>query len=792
MTEPRQVLEEYRLERVMTMTPASTVFAATSPGSDETVALKILSAAGVEPDEARIGRFLKWVAGVSRLELEALPEVVDLGQTPDGSGFLVSRMIPCEPVESLAGGDPARVLALLLQGVEALSRLAEAGFAHHNLSPDNLMVEDGRRLRILGLGTAAFFGTEGGTLIGHSPAWDRYAAPELLDLDIGRGSPPWRADLYTFSLVACELLGAQVEEAGSSRPEVRLPPPLHERTAGARELETILADALRFDPATRTVDWGFLADALAGCVADLAGDRDDGEAGVDDLTAISSGEPAAVQAAFDPNQTNPMLIPEQIGAEPLEAEAAAPQVGETRATGALPLPEAVEATVVKAQGVPPAPPPWAAVLERGTRLAREAGRRVAALPPRILVAAAAVVLVGAAVWTVVGSRTAPAPPPEPTPPPPTAVPTPAVEAVPVLHPTLAEAELLVDAGDLESVRSLLDGISEEEIDAFTEEDRAVYDRLLETLEGLDLSQALVNLRRGLEVGSIDRLHRALRVLGSLEDPAAQDPEVSRDVERARQAIRLHTLLWRAQRADDHAQVLERAADLMDALPAYTGAAKLRREAAAALEKQAEAAASARSWDRALDRLEALRRAWPDRPGLNDRIRELEAARDRERRFATAIGSIRATGEGGDPEGALAALAELETPPGLGAEVDALRQELLDRLAAMDESPPTIRLGGEADLAFRKNREFVVPLLIEDDYRVERAFAMVRPESLTDYRELPLVRGEGDRWQLEVPPALHANEDVLFYVVAVDRSGHRGTLGSAEEPVRADRKRWWQR
>jgi len=40
--------------------------------------------------------------------------------------------------------------------------------------------------------------------------------------------------------------------------------------------------------------------------------------------------------------------------------------------------------------------------------------------------------------------------------------------------------------------------------------------------------------------------------------------------------------------------------------------------------------------------------------------------------------------------------------------------------------------------------------------------------------------------------MHTNDDVDLYVVATDRSGHVGRLGSPEKPLEANRKKWYQR
>ena len=87
---------------------------------------------------------------------------------------------------------------------------------------------------------------------------------------------------------------------------------------------------------------------------------------------------------------------------------------------------------------------------------------------------------------------------------------------------------------------------------------------------------------------------------------------------------------------------------------------------------------------------------------------------------------------------------------------------------------------------------MVPIEVHDDYRVERVAAWVRPDSGGDFREIALAAGDGGSYPLEVTPQLHGNGSVLLYVVAVDRSGHTSSLGSAEQPLRLERKGWLKR
>jgi len=809
-------LEEYRLERVLTMTPASTVFLAASPETGETVALKILSAAGLPADADRVPRFVVAMRRLETLNLAALPEILDLGETPDGSAFLATRLVEGESVEKLAGGPPETVLSVLAQAADALDALAGAGLSHHNLSPDNLLIDGEGRLQILGLGTAAFFGSSTGALLGHSPAWDQYAAPELLDPEIGGGSPQWRADLYALSLLGCELLGAEVIAPSSPGPSVRLPEGARAVVSDPDRLEGLLADSLRLDPRERSSAWADLREAVA-----FEGNPADGlplvrppkppAADQDDETVVAAAAPPVPARRRDPNQTNPTLIPEELedtrvadeAAEetpsPETLDAALPAPGETRVaeSAGLPLPElpaapeaphAEEAQVLSGPPATPGPSPISAFVAFVSRVAR----RIASQPSRVLVGVAVVAVVFAAVWQMLPSRRSSVPAPLPTVIVETPVPQPTALPTPAIDPLLQEAEARVSQGDLEAVRGVLDRLSTDQIDQFNEQERELYDGLLEVLEGVDRNRALENLARGFETGSLDYLHRAVRAFSRLNEANDEDPKVERDLERARQAIRLHTLLWRANRANDRVQVLERAADLMQVLPAYGGSAKLRREAAEALEKEAAAESAAGDYRSAMAKLEAIRASWPGRQGLADRIARVEAARAQDERLTKVLETARAKGAAGDPEGGLAVLAGVTPTASRKGAFDEARAVLEQQLQSMDANAPTVALAPGAELAFRKNQDLVIPLVVRDDYKVADVKVMLRSAGSSDFQEVRPRHLGGDRWEVKITPAEHANEDVALYVVATDRSGHVGRLGSAEKPLEADRKKWYQR
>jgi hypothetical protein len=68
---------------------------------------------------------------------------------------------------------------------------------------------------------------------------------------------------------------------------------------------------------------------------------------------------------------------------------------------------------------------------------------------------------------------------------------------------------------------------------------------------------------------------------------------------------------------------------------------------------------------------------------------------------------------------------------------------------------------------------------------------VRPEG-GRFTAVPLARRSPTDYDADIPPAVHQNKRIVeLYVVATDPSGHKGQLGTLEEPQRIKRKRWWR-
>ncbi len=740
----RQVLDDYRLERILRSTVWTTVLRAVEPDTERPVVLKLIHAAGPVAEEANRSRFNQVMSAAQRGSFPGLPRVLDFGFTPEGDAFLVN-----EPVDggvalgALRAAPPSFVAPALVRVLDTVDELAMAGVAHLNLSLDNVLVMD-RSVRVVGNGTGPY-------LVGApSGIWPqpgaRCAAPELYGRGVLQRDDLWLADLYAIAMMACDALGAEVEGVGSARPVVHL----DALGMGAvDEFETVMALALRRDPGARAVSVSELREVLLDRV------RVDVPQEAEDRREAPSGIGAGGED----------------GASPTAA-----------VTGS--------GTVSEVAG--------------GTRMAtRSGGQRPSPVRLAILVAAAlAAVLAGSLTTLALLSRsTQPSPPeaeasavavatvPVPTPVPREVVLTP----TPTADPRLEEAERLLSEGDRDGARSVLDDISEEDLGRLPPEAAGRLEELRAALESVDRGEAVDDLRGGLEAGSIAMLRRAVAALGDLDaGELRDDPDLRENLEHARAALEQHRELWDAQRGGDLPRVVEAARRMIALLPGYSGAYRLREEAATSLEAEAAEAASGRDFAGALALAEPLRRAWPEREGLAERIAAWKIEQERDRKLDQVLERALAEGRRGRPDAGLQLLAGSAAEGAPGARLDAVRGELSAELARLDAHPPVVSVPEDLELRYRKNETVVVPITVTDDFRVERVVVHIKTGPEPSYRELPLVATGGDLYTLSIPPEVHGNGRVLFWVEAVDVSGHRGDLGEVTAPLELERKRWYQR
>ena len=444
--------------------------------------------------------------------------------------------------------------------------------------------------------------------------------------------------------------------------------------------------------------------------------------------------------------------------------------------GAPPRPPAAAPAAPEAQKRPPRPP-------AGRRTWLLIGGGGAALLALIVIAVVVIVSM---------SQPAPKPVEIPVPTPrPTAVPSPVVEE-PHINPVLEAAQNALEEGDLQGARKAIAAITPDEAILFSKEESDLYDQLKEEVQGLGRDAALKDLDAGLEQGSITKLRRAIPALGDMSRREISEVRgLKEKLEQARDALRVYNLLKRAIDDRDNSAALQQAAEMTKLLPANKQSRDWREQAARAVETEADAASTSEQWKRASTDLETLRTTWPDRPGVAQRIGKLEQLQGAERKQQQALDTALARGRAGEPEGALELLAGIQPAGRFVKLYSDARAQLQAQLEKMDAQPPAAVVLNPDQLQFKKKEPARIYVRITDDYKVVSAKAMVRTEAVRTFKEMPLKKSGTDQYLLEVPPEVHGGGDIEFYIEATDRSGHVGRLGSAQTPIKVERKKWWK-
>lgn len=798
----REIIEEYRPARVLKTSPWSTVFLAADPRIGDDVVLKLIAPASPIAGDEAVGRFQSAVEAVRSLPGASVPPIRDLGITPDQNAFLVMDVVGGVTLAEWPTPQPARAIRVLLQILGALEVLASAGVAHLNLREDNILVNERgltERVRLLGFGTGAFLaGAIGGVWPDpESPE----VPPEILPTARVVRAEGWRSDLFSLATVACRLLGAEVQGAGSREPRVTLEGATQSGLADSSALVRMLERALNLDPMARGRSLNEVRDALIRSLPEESVGR---EAAVPSV--LGEGSPYET-FRVEKGQTPSVVVSVGPGADPDDGFDQPVLISDLPpAPGIAPPPTRADEFVTtdeegisRSEGEVPGDDdgaPYVAPVVEGEEAASSKGRR-SFIPRKVLVAAsaaAAVVLLVFVALILTRSRSAPSPQSGLRPTPiPTAVPTPEPDLPPPTDPRLAKAQALLLQGDAAGARSIVEALRRQDTEAFSEDERSLYEEIRSALGGADRERAIRDLRNGLDQGSVRMLRRGVAgVAGLSRSEVRAVSGLEGDLARGREALTAHQELWAAQEGGDSFGVIEHAAALDTLLPEYSAARQLRDQAAASIRAEAEAAIEAKDYQGAIALLDRLHEALPDLAGVEERItwcRDRVAA-DREQQ--ATLDHILAIGEAGDLEGALRALDAATPNSDWQQRYQQARRRLEAQLAELDAGFPVIELPDGFELAYRKNDTLVVPLKVTDDYRVQRVVVLVKTANHPEFREIQLEdMGEGS-YPFEVGPELHENDWVQFYVVATDPSGHETRLGGPQGPLTIVKKKWYQK
>ncbi len=250
------------------------VYQAWDANNQRYVALKLLLA-GSFAGQDQVQRFLREARAAAKLEHEALVRVYDIGNYEGQLFFAMAFVegVTLRAVLDSAGTLPVReacrIAAVIARG---LSAAHDAGFAHRDVKPANILIEPIGRAYLTDFGLVIEAESSRLTQTGTVMGTPSYMAPELAR---GTKNPDWAlADVYALGSVLYEMLTGKRAFDGEAGMQVLLEiladPPTPASTilpTLPRDVDIVIQRAMARDPAYRYQSAAHLAEDLERCVS---------------------------------------------------------------------------------------------------------------------------------------------------------------------------------------------------------------------------------------------------------------------------------------------------------------------------------------------------------------------------------------------------------------------------------------------------------------------------------------------------------------------------------------------
>ena len=259
----------YRVESLIARGGMATVYLGTDTRLDRTVALKIMHAE-LANDEDFVRRFVVEARAIARLSHPNVVTVFDQG-TDGRTLYLAMEHVPGRTLRGLLNErgrlGPHEALDIMDGVLDGLSAAHDAGIAHRDVKPENVLLTDAMVVKVADFGLARLLAgvsqTKSGMIIGTAA----YLAPE----QVAGQTADARTDVYAAGVMLFELLTGRQPHTGDTPLAVAykhvnevVPPPSSVVPGLPYALDTLVALATSRDPELRPGDAGQFLRAVTG------------------------------------------------------------------------------------------------------------------------------------------------------------------------------------------------------------------------------------------------------------------------------------------------------------------------------------------------------------------------------------------------------------------------------------------------------------------------------------------------------------------------------------------------
>jgi len=275
----------YRVESLIARGGMATVYLGTDTRLERTVALKIMHAE-LASDEDFVRRFVGEARSVARLSHPNVVTVYDQGA--DGRIlYLAMEHVPGRTLRDLLNSrgrlSPHEALDVMTGVLGGLAAAHDAGIAHRDVKPENVLLNDSGTVKVADFGLARLLAGVSQTKTGMIIGTAAYLAPEQV---AGRAADV-RTDVYAAGVMLFELLTGRQPHTGDTPLAVAykhvnevVPPPSSAVPGLPPALDALVALATSRDPELRPGDAGQFLHAVTGARQGLPPDGSPAAGGV--------------------------------------------------------------------------------------------------------------------------------------------------------------------------------------------------------------------------------------------------------------------------------------------------------------------------------------------------------------------------------------------------------------------------------------------------------------------------------------------------------------------------------